>query len=109
MWAIIQQIWFLVAILPHTPHAFSCRIVNTETVTAVVEAEERGYACVGEILSRNNMDEYITKADSLRSFVENLQLNNEARKEFQKNFYEKLGSHTLPKESCDIDPSTFNN
>ena len=85
------------------------QVVNEGTVTAVAEDGERAYACVGKILSRNDMKEYIANANRLRSFVETRQLNTEERKQAQTNFYEKLGSHTSPKESCDLDVASLPN
>ena len=83
--------------------------VNKGTVTAVAEDGERAYACVGKILSRNDIQKYVEQSGRLRSFVETRQLNTEVRKKAQKDFYEKLGSHTSPRESCDLDLSTLPN
>src|SRR3989344_3536683 len=82
-------------------------IVNTGTVTAVAEDGERAYACVGKILSRDDMRKYIEDGTRLRSFVEIRQLNSDGRKKAQTDFYDKLGSHTSPRESCDLDLSTL--
>ena len=84
-------------------------IVNTGTVTAVAEDGERAYACVGKILSRDDMRKYIEDGTRLRSFVEIRQLNSDGRKKAQTDFYDKLGSHTSPRESCDLDLSTLPN
>jgi hypothetical protein len=83
-------------------------IVNRETVTAVAEDEGRSYACVGKITSRDNIDKYGEIVDARRKFIETRQLNTDARKKAQHDFYEgNLGSFTLPHESCDIDISTL--
>ncbi len=82
-------------------------VVNAETVTAVAEDGERAYACVGKILSREDIKEYTENANRLRSFVETKQLNTEERKSSQASFYEKLGSHTSPRESCDLELSVL--
>src|SRR3989338_8298995 len=84
-------------------------IVNRGTVTAVAEDGERAYACVGKILSRDDMRKNIEDGTRLRSFVEIRQLNSDGRKKAQTDFYDKLGSHTSPRESCDLDLSTLPN
>ena len=84
-------------------------IVNEGTVIAAVQEESRAYLCVGEILSRSDMNEYITKSDTLRSFVKEKQLNTEARKKARTDFYEKIGSHESLDRICDIDYSTLPN
>jgi len=84
-------------------------IVNEGTVTAVAEDGERAYACVGKILSRSDLNKYSAEVDTLRSFVEDRQLNTKEREQSQKDFYEKLASHTLSKGSCDLDLSTLPN
>src|SRR3989338_192870 len=85
-------------------------IVNTGTVTAVAEDGGRAYYCVGEITSRTDMGKFIEIGDKLHGFIENQQLNTEARQKAQHYFYQgNLGSFTSPRESCDIDISTLPN
>ena len=84
-------------------------IVNEGTVTAVAEDGERAYACVGKILSRDDMKEYIANANQLRLFVEARQINTKERKKALEDFYEKLGSHSSPEESCDLDILVLSN
>lgn len=85
-------------------------MVNMGTVTAVAEDGGRAYACVGKITSRDDMKKYSEIVDARRGFVEGKQLNTEARKKAQHDFYQgNLGSFTLPHESCDLDISKLPN
>ena len=84
-------------------------IVNEGTVIAAVQEESKAYLCVGEILSRKDMNKYIVESDNLRSFVKEKQLNTEARKKARTDFYEKVGSHESLDRICDIDYSTLPN
>lgn len=82
-------------------------VVNRETVIATVQEEDRAYLCIGEILSRNNMDKYVADGDLLRSFVKNKQFNTEERKKSRTDFYEKIGSYNSLPRICDIDYSSL--
>jgi hypothetical protein len=84
-------------------------IVNEGTVIAAVQEESRAYLCVGNILSRSDMNKYIAQGDALRAFVKEKQLNTEARKQARTDFYEKVGSHESLDRICDIDYSTLPN
>lgn len=84
-------------------------LVNKETVTAVAEEGDRAFFCVGNILSRKNIDVYMEETSKLKKFIEDIQLNNKNRKEAQDNFYKNLGSYTSPNESCDLDLNSFTN
>ena len=84
--------------------------VNKGTVAAVAEDGDRASSCVGEILSRENRQEYVVNANKLRLFVETKQQNTEARRQAKKDFYNgNLGSYSSPNESCDLDLSTLPN
>lgn len=84
--------------------------VNTGVVTAVAEDGSRAYMCIGEIVSRDDIEKFIETSDKLHNFVEIRQLNNEARKKAQKDFYSgNLGSYSSPSESCDLDISNLPN
>jgi hypothetical protein len=84
--------------------------INTEIVTAVAKDSGRAYMCVGEITSREDIQKFIEISDKLRSFVEIRQLNNEARRKAQEDFYnENLGSYSSPDETCDLDISKLPN
>ncbi len=83
-------------------------IVNKGTVTEVVTEQSRAYACVGKILSRENMEIYIKNGDELRLFIKTRQLNTDTRKIARNNFVEKVGSYSeSTNEVCDIDNSTL--
>lgn len=84
-------------------------IVNTEIVTTIAEETSRGYLCIGDIVSRDNIDNFTRITDEYINFIEKNQLNTEERKNAQKNFYNgNLGSYELPR-GCDIDYSKLPN
>ncbi|MFA5083894.1 MAG: hypothetical protein WC475_00705 [Candidatus Paceibacterota bacterium] len=86
------------------------KIVNTETVTEVVREQSRAYYCVGKILSRADMDEYIKESNKLRLFVSERQRNTLERQNTRKDFVEKIGSYSESEnEVCDIDLSVLPN
>jgi len=76
---------------------FTQPIVNKDTVTATVQEEDRAYICVISINDTNK----------LIDFVKQKQLNNNTRKDFRANYYEKVGSYESLDHKCDIDISTF--
>ena len=85
-------------------------MVNEGTVTAVAEDEGRAYYCIGEITPRTDMKKFIEIGDKLHGFIETRQLNTEARKKAQHDFYQgNLGAYSSPRESCDIDISALPN
>src|SRR3989338_6729309 len=62
-------------------------IVNMETVTAVAEDGDRAYMCIGEAVSRGDMKKFSEITEQHINFVEGLQLNNDARKKAQRDFF----------------------
>ncbi len=85
-------------------------LVNTETVTAVVEKGSRAYLCIGEVFSRDNFDKYKKEVSGLRNFVELKQLNTDIREKTKKDFYEFLTSGSIPSDNfCDIDNKILKN
>ena len=84
-------------------------IMNTGTVIATVQEEDRSYLCIGNIFSRENMDIFISESDALRSFVKNRQLNTQQRKEARTGFYEKINSYESLDRVCDINYSELPN
>jgi hypothetical protein len=85
-------------------------IINKETVTAVAEDEGSAYMCIGEITSRKDFSKFMQISDELHSFVENRQLNTDARKQAQEDFFNgHLGSYSDSNKICDIDLSTLPN
>lgn len=81
-------------------------ILNKNTATAIAEEDSRAYNCIGEIVSRNNND--IQEIETYRKFVEDKQLNTEARKNKQKDFYNNVGSFEL-QSGCDVSLKLFTN
>lgn len=84
-------------------------VVNKGIVTAVIQEGDRAHLCIGAILSRNDMNEYVAEGDKLRSFVETKQLNTKGRQVAEKVFYSKLGSYASLDRVCDIDYSALPN
>lgn len=89
---------------------FTQKIINTDTVTAVAEDEGSAYMCVGEITSRQDLKKFIAIGDQLHGFVENLQLNTEARKQAQQTFFNgHLASYSNSDKTCDLNLSILPN
>lgn len=89
-------------------------LINTDTVVATIQEEDRAYQCIGEILPVDQNDEkslekYFKNEETLRSFVKNRQLNTEERKRYRTSFYEKIGSYNSLDRICDIDYSKLPN
>jgi hypothetical protein len=85
-------------------------IINREIVTAVAEDEGSAYMCVGEVTSRADFNKFIKISDQLHSFVEDKQLNTDARKQAQKDFFNgHLDSYSDSDKTCDVDLSTLPN
>ncbi|MBU0999214.1 hypothetical protein KKG24_02805 [Patescibacteria group bacterium] len=95
---------------------FTQPIINTETVTEVITELSRADSCLADTLvprkspesSRTNED--MKKIDFFIKFIENKQLNTDARKKAEQNFYENLGSYSESTNTkCDIDISNLQN
>ena len=70
-------------------------IFNTDTATAVIQQKSRAYECVGD-------------NSEVRNFVDEKQLNTKERKEWDEEFYGKVGSYSELRENiCDLDLSTL--
>ena len=81
--------------------------LNTEIVTEVVREQSRAYACVGEILIRDDnnkqtMDKYFSDGEKLRLFVKQKQFNTQERMNQRNSFLKNLGSYS-ELNGCDID------
>ena len=86
------------------------KVVNKGTVTAVAEDSGRAHLCVGEITPRKDMNEFVEITERFYSLVEAKQLNTEARRQAQKDFYNgNLGSYASPDETCDLDIASLYN
>ncbi|MBI3888608.1 hypothetical protein HY311_02345 [Candidatus Nomurabacteria bacterium] len=88
--------------------------INTTIATEVIREEDRAYACVGQILVKdeNNqkiMNQYFMDEDKLRSFIKKMQINTKERDQEQASFYENLRSYNSLPRICDIDYSTLPN
>jgi len=86
-------------------------IINKDTVTATVEdSESRADICLWSLSSRSDMKKFITDINKYRTFVENLQLNNEQRKNYLDNLFEgNLASYSSSNDGCDVDISGLSN
>lgn len=89
-------------------------IVNTGTVTAVIEKKARAAGCVADTLvprkSLESPREYsdLEKMNSYTDFIERQQFNTPIRKHTLANFRQHTGSFELQSD-CDIDPTNFSN
>ena len=87
-------------------------IVNTGTVTAVVEDKSRAAGCVADTLvprkSPESPRDYsdLEKMNSYTNFIEKQQFNTPMRKEALANFSKYIGSFELQSD-CDIDSTNF--
>jgi len=86
-------------------------VLNTDTVTAVIaDNNTRAHICIWSITSRSDEKKYIAETDKNEKFVENLQLNNEQRKNYLDNdVYNYLRSYSASHGGCDLDLSTLPN
>lgn len=91
-------------------------MINTKTVTEVVTENSRAHSCVGDVLvprkspesSRSSID--VDKIYSYIDFIENIQLNTDARRKANQNFYKYLRSYgESTNQTCDIDISKLLN
>jgi len=89
-------------------------LANEEIATSVMQEKSRAYICIGTVLIRNDKDQnimnkYFEDGDKLRSFIENKQLNTQARINNDKDFYKKVRSYSDLEGTCDIDLSQLPN
>ena len=86
-------------------------ILNTDTATAVIADNNfRAHTCISNISSRSNPEKYFAEIDKNTKFVENLQLNNEQRKNYLDNdVYNYVRSYSASNGGCDLDLSTLPN
>lgn len=85
-------------------------IVNMETATETITELSRADSCVADALvprkspESSRSDDDMEKIDAFIKFVENKQLNTDARKKADQNFYKYLQSYSESEnEICDID------
>lgn len=95
---------------------FTQPIINKETVTEAITELSRADTCVADILvPRKSPESSRTYAEVERinifiKFIENKQVNTDARKKFETDFYKNLGSYgDSENKTCDIDYSTLPN
>ncbi len=85
-------------------------IVNKETVTEVVTEQSRAYACIGNAVSKKDLQKFYDETDKLTKFVKTIQINTGIRKEARTNFIEKIGSYSESTNTvCDIDLTVLPN
>mgnify|MGYP001602372665 FL=1 len=84
-------------------------IINTETVIASVQEEDRAFVCIGEIIHRDDFAMFDRETELLTDFVKNKQLNTPERKQNRTEFYEKIDSYSSLTKTCDIELSTLPN
>jgi hypothetical protein len=86
-------------------------ILNTNTVTAVIaDNDTRAHICIWSISSRSDMKKFIAETGKNEKFVENLQLNNEQRKNYLDNdVYSYIRSYSASNDGCDLYLTTLPN
>ena len=85
-------------------------IVNEGTVIAVAQIGDKASACIGESVSRINLQKFVETTQGYADFVEKKQWNTEARQKAKKDFYNgNLGSYSSLEETCDLDSTTLPN
>lgn len=92
---------------------FTQPFVNTKVADKIIGEESRAYECIANSLvprrtpDAERSDVQMSKIDSFSDFVENLQINNDNRKQARKDFYKHMGGHatSTKQEDCDIDYS----
>jgi hypothetical protein len=84
-------------------------IVNTETVTEAIREESRAFVCIGDIISRDDSENFDKQTTLLTKFVKETQLNTEERKKYRTSFYSKVGSYSSLDRVCDINYSELPN
>jgi len=83
-------------------------MVNEGTVIAAVQEESRAFVCIGDIISRKDV-QFDEKTDLLTNFVKKKQLNTQERKTTRTNFYDKINSYEALDSVCDINYSKLPN
>ena len=85
-------------------------LVNTQTVTATVEDNEsRADACLWNLSDRSDLQKFMADMNMYTTFLENLQINTPARKDYVAAMYENLRSYTASHDGCDLDLSILPN
>lgn len=85
-------------------------ILNRETATAVVEDNKsRADICMWSLSSRSDMDKFTADLEKYRGFINQRQINTEARKKYDYDFYKYVGSYEMSNDGCDLDVSKLPN
>ena len=84
-------------------------IVNEGTVIAIAQEGDRASMCIGDIVSRTDIQTFINKTQEFVDFVEKMQINNSVREQAQKEFYKHIGSYASLDGVCDINYSALPN
>ena len=85
-------------------------IVNSDTVGAIANEQDRAFFCVTKIVPGQGTEyKTITAIEKYNKSINAKQLNTEARKIAHKKFYENLKSGTTGESNCDIDLSSLPN
>ena len=88
---------------------FTQPIIDTTTATEIVREQSRAFECIGDIVSRANLEKFNEEADSLTNFVKNRQFNTTERQNARNVFLDKVGSYSGLNKICDIDYSKLLN
>jgi len=84
--------------------------ITTETFTeTVADTHSRAQVCLWTLSSRDDMEKFNKETEEYEAFVDDLQLNNEKRKKYLEDIYEKMRSFSSSNDGCDIDSVTLPN
>ncbi|MCX6753789.1 MAG: hypothetical protein NTV03_01905 [Candidatus Nomurabacteria bacterium] len=78
-------------------------IINTSTATEVAREQSRAYVCIGDVLSRENLEKFNKEADTFTNFVKERMFNTEERKNNRSIFVDNVRSYSNLEQKCDID------
>lgn len=84
-------------------------IINTSTATEVAREQSRAFVCIGDILSRENLEKFNKEADTFTNFVKGRMFNTEERKNNRNMFVDNVRSYSNLEQKCDLDLSTLSN
>jgi hypothetical protein len=87
---------------------FTQPIIKTETVIAVAQERSRAASCIGDAVSRDDIQKFVDITRGYDEFLKNNQINNESRIKADSFFWNHLGSYSdLENQECDLDLSTL--
>ncbi len=85
-------------------------IINAGTVVGVAQERTRAAVCIGEIVSRDNIQRFINLTQAYNDFVRNKQINTAMRNQAEVDFLEHIDSYSdIEGAICDINLDNLHN